>query len=1669
MSVIGGQNPIVQDGLVYILDFGNERSYTSGSNTAQSLIYNPVTASFVAPPAGDYSGLAAAYSVRRVVSSYSGPAMEVQSGSVSASIGFDSLGNLDTASLEAFAGSGDAFVKTWYDQSGNGRHASQAVTSSQPQVVSGGVVVLQNGNPTIQFDGINDNLISNSFTAISQPFTTFSVNKFITANNAAGANAPFVFDLGTDRSLQLVTAPNKYYVYFGEYLISTLGTDFSNYQLHYILAKSTTSEIKIDSESIISGNLGTGTASRITIGSRGGSAYFSNQFFSEFIFYASDQSTNRLNIESNINSYYNIYTSSFSPTPGFDTNKIDLSRTTAVDTNQSFPGFSYDQGNLTLIFTGETKTNSPLFTQADQISIVGTTSSIGYGSPTNNLGRTFPASGFDHISLRFTTGSVDCFVNGIPTAPNSIFPTGSFGTGDFIASNYSGSLGNLLVYNRELSDDEIYAIYSQQARRYGLIEQDKPYTVDSSVYAYTQAAGITGSSVITALDAFVVGLKANNLWNKMIAIYPFLGSDTVKTRYNLKDSSLNTTAITYSGSWSASDSGSYNNNTSSYGILENITPSYFHPLVNTQSFHMTYLSYDTPVSGGFAIGATNQAPPPPDPPVIASGGQVFDISGSRVHVFTASGDFTVTQGVSVQAFVVAGGGGGGNYGGGGGGAGGVISNLNKTISSRPYTITVGNGGLKSTSNLSGNTNGENSVFDDLIAIGGGRGSLERNSVGQNGGSGGGGTNTGAGGTATSGQGNNGGGGNGSNFRGGGGGGAGSVGETALTGRAGNGGSGSYYAQYAPLGFGSPAGWFAGGGGGGGNIGTLSLGGIGGGGQGNNVEQTLLATDGATNTGGGGGASYLYNASNGGNGGSGIVIISYLLPFTGSTFIQTTPTFISASANDTAGTGLTTGGPLGMITVSRTGSTSMALWKNRVPTKSTTRASASINLDLYLNGLNASNNLVSASQNNIAYASVGAGLTDDEVYTYYELVDELQTELGRGVTDPNAFITTWDTRITGTGTVTGTSSIALPLFGTQAITASWGDGTVSLISQSAQADRTHSYAEPGIYTVTVTGQSAGFFERYSADKAKLLDIVQWGTVAPPYLTGYSLTGAENLVGTYTDKAPILGGNFRFFLDGATKFNGWANDWDMTGVTSLQSIFNGTRFNQPVDQWVFNPSGVSFNATFNATPFDQNVSAWDVRPVTSFYRAFRGSNFNNGGSPDINNWVFVSASGFTEMFGDKFNQNIGNWDVSKVAGTGSNQSFFSMFKDAVSFNNGGSPDINNWRFNTSSDITMYGMFENADAFNQPIGNWNTERVVSMGWMFHGIQIFDQNIGAWNVEKVISFNSMFGRSGRTSPAFNNGGSPDINNWRPISCSDFNSMFYNAPSFDQPIGNWPLSASNIDMGSMFNGNNSTTKFNQNIGAWDVSRVVNMSSMFFNNNQFNNSGSSDINNWRPISCSGFGGMFYNATAFNQPIGNWPLSASNINMSNMFRNADAFNQNIGAWNVEKVTNMSSMFNGNRDFNNSGSSDINNWTPVSCSDFISMFAGATAFNQPIENWTLPTDRTFTMTSMFNGATAFNQSLGNWNIVSASSMTSMLNSSAIDIPNYTKTLRGWGNLANTTGVQTAVPLGASGKKYGAAHAQRKVLTDTYGWTITDGGQEPFVFTINTTASGIQQVQN
>ena len=281
----------------------------------------------------------------------------------------------------------------------------------------------------------------------------------------------------------------------------------------------------------------------------------------------------------------------------------------------------------------------------------------------------------------------------------------------------------------------------------------------------------------------------------------------------------------------------------------------------------------------------------------ANGGTVTTLTQNgvnyRVHTFTSSGTLSVTQSGSVEVLVVAGGGGGGGSTAGGGGAGGVIYNSAYQLTSvADVTVTVGSGGVGSRKNDDGtpnNTNGNNSVFGLLTAIGGGygfSGGPSNSRLANSGGSGGGAGFYGGNdilvnspGAGTSGQG----------FAGG----------TVVNygfdwwggaGGGGAGGEGAANVQNNSLRTGGPGLPFSisgtttyyGGGGGGGCFGNgtgPSPGGQGGGGNGGD-GLSFIATSGTINTGGGGGGSGYYQFGpnpSGGNGGSGVVIVRYVVP------------------------------------------------------------------------------------------------------------------------------------------------------------------------------------------------------------------------------------------------------------------------------------------------------------------------------------------------------------------------------------------------------------------------------------------------------------------------------------------------------------------------------------------------------------------------------------------------------------------------------------------------------------------------------------------------------------------------------------------------------------------------------------------------------------------------
>jgi hypothetical protein len=648
-------------------------------------------------------------------------------------------------------------------------------------------------------------------------------------------------------------------------------------------------------------------------------------------------------------------------------------------------------GSFTISLTVRAATTGSLFAQnltgRNLGSRITTASSdFGFNLTQGTYSRTIPnpiSTNLQHITYRYNSGSIDTFVNGLPVTSSVANPsilTAVVTSSLFINSgsnSFSGSLANFYIYNRALTADEIWSNYQLSATRYGFATaSNKPYSIDENLYQWIQSTGTTDTNTISAISTFISGLKSAGLWNKLQVIYPFVGTTTGSQTINLKEPGIYRLGLT--GSFSASNAGLYPSSSTSF--VDSIPGNTVHPLVNSASAHLSLLSYDLPTGNGFLGG--NSLP--------ALGGEIIARSGSKVyHAFTTVGtsSFTpVSSNISnVEVLIVAGGGGGGQDAGGGGGAGGLIySSSFSIVGTSSVQVIIGNGG-------GNNANGQNSTFGSIVSTGGGAGGAG-GQVGNNGGSGGGGgwsAVTKAGGLGILGQGNDGG--SGSAIpRSGGGGGSGQTGSAAGA-NGGNGGSGSYFPQFISIG-GSPAGWFAGGGGGTAN--TSGVGGIGGGGNGSSGTGTV----GVSNTGGGGGGGG-FSAGPGLAGGSGIVIVGYdvsnITAITGSgTGFYLTETSVTGSVNSQFTAGITGSGNIGLLTATRTQPGIFSLHKNSVSQSFASASLGALPTDIFFNTANLAGSGSLPLQVNLAYASIGAGLTTSEVSTYYNLVSQLQTNLKR---------------------------------------------------------------------------------------------------------------------------------------------------------------------------------------------------------------------------------------------------------------------------------------------------------------------------------------------------------------------------------------------------------------------------------------------------------------------------------------------------------------------------------------------------------------------------------------------------------------------------------------------------------------------------------------------------
>ena len=186
-------------------------------------------------------------------------------------------------------------------------------------------------------------------------------------------------------------------------------------------------------------------------------------------------------------------------------------------------------------------------------------------------------------------------------------------------------------------------------------------------------------------------------------------------------------------------------------------------------------------------------------------------------------------------------------------------------------------------------------------------------------------------------------------------------------------------------------------------------------------------------------------------------------------------------------------------------------------------------------------------------------------------------------------------------------------------------------------------------------------------------------------------------------------------------------------------------------------------------------------------------------------------------------------------------------------------------------------------------------------------------------------------------------------------------------------------------------------------------------------------------------GTFASAVNFTSDVSHWDVS-NVTDMTGTFFSLENFNGDLSSWNVSNVTTMEFMFNQALAFN----SDISQWDVANVTNMADMFSGATAFNQDISSWDVANVTNFS--SMFEDAEAFDQNLGGWNISNATSMSDFAERSGLTLQNYDAILLGWSLLP----LQQELDINFFPTQYSAAaEAARFILTDTFGWSVFDGG--------------------
>jgi len=225
---------------------------------------------------------------------------------------------LKDGTLDLFCGEEQGHVTKWYDQSGSS-DVLNFTALQQPLIYNGeeGGLLLQNGTPCMEFDGVDDTLQVLLPAPYASSYYLFAVNAFV---GPVGEDKYYIYGLNDPGAanpthmssyINLIALGTELKLRGTSDLNGTMTTNPTLQSLYYnrqIDSPIAQSIINVNGQNISSlANNGSASINTIHIGSSTIPDGHSKIRLQEFILYFADPASNATAIESNINTHYSIY------------------------------------------------------------------------------------------------------------------------------------------------------------------------------------------------------------------------------------------------------------------------------------------------------------------------------------------------------------------------------------------------------------------------------------------------------------------------------------------------------------------------------------------------------------------------------------------------------------------------------------------------------------------------------------------------------------------------------------------------------------------------------------------------------------------------------------------------------------------------------------------------------------------------------------------------------------------------------------------------------------------------------------------------------------------------------------------------------------------------------------------------------------------------------------------------------------------------------------------------------------------------------------------------------------------------------------------------------------------------------------------------------------------